>query len=84
MAFTRLTLLVTVGQRAGLQHVHPPDDRVERRAQLMRCGGEEFVLEVTGFFGEPPRVFRLVERVGAFVKREVKFMQIDRRADPAA
>ena len=61
----------------------PADDGVERCAEFMRRGRKEFILQVAGFLGLPPRFFRPVHCRGAFVERQVQLVQVDRRADPA-
>ena len=41
-------------ERAGAEHVRPAEDRVQRRAQLVRDDRQELVLHPAGRFGLPP------------------------------
>ena len=75
--------LLVVDQRAGLQHVDPADDRVERRAQLMRGGGEKLILESDSLLRQAAARLPPSERGGALVEREMQLVQIDRRRRPS-
>ena len=49
---TSMAWRIALGREAAaLQHLHPAEDRVQRRPQLVRQRGEEFVLQAARFFG---------------------------------
>ncbi len=75
--------LLVIGERAGLEHVDPADDRVERRAQLVRRGCQKLILQLTGFLGDLARCFRTVDCRRPLIEREMQLMEIHRGADPA-
>ena len=56
------------GQLAAAQQVDPADDRVERRAQLVRQRGEELVLQAIG-------LLLAIEQLGALALRGLDFVE---------
>ena len=51
-AMTSMAWRDAVGRQLfGFQDLHPPENRVERRTQLVREGREEFILVPAGFVG---------------------------------
>src|SRR4029079_6128815 len=48
-------------ERAHAEHVRPAEDRVQRRAQLVRDDRQELVLQPARRFGLPPRRLRVGE-----------------------
>ncbi len=55
-------------QLAAAQQVHPADDGVERRAQLVRQRREEFVLQAIG-------LLLAIEQLGALALRGLDFVE---------
>ena len=74
--------LRVVNGRARLQHVHPADNGVERRAQLVGRSRQELVLQVAGVLGDSARGFGLGQGIGPFVEGQVQLVEVDGGADP--
>ena len=62
--------------------MHPAHDGIEWRAQLVRGGRQEFILQAARIFGNPACLFGLRQRFGPLVERQVQLVQVDRGADP--
>ena len=54
---------------AALQHVRPAEDRVQRRAQLVRDGREELILQPVRLFGAAARRVLALEQLSAHAPR---------------